>query len=1767
MKKRRVLALLLTLSLAVSTNSMTVFATEAGELTAPVVSPVEESTEDVQDEAEQTDDADDEQDIDSEETEKNDETGGDSAEDQTGNDDDGTNAGEDSDEQTPDVEDEADETVSENELPDEEAPAEEESEELPKVIKHEVRMMTFTDDTGLKITYDANAAANYKYTVENGVLTKVEEANGTDADGNPIWKDVAFTGNVELTQPAGEKEYTSVAASLFSGNKDITYVKLPDGVTSIGDNTFKDCTGLKGVYLPSTVTLIGTSAFESCTSMTQIAVPKAVTAIGNSAFKNDAKLYMVYMKNVDNSALTSIGDSAFEGCTALAEFCSDTEFYIPAKLKSIGEKAFYQCKSIEKADLNTAELETVGASAFEDCTGLKSAVMCKTLAEIPANAFKGCTGLELIKFNGTKSVTVGEYAFYGCYGLKQVELSAAVRKVSQYAFAGCNNLSSVVFKNSSTELETASFPAGQTRDCLVFVGEKLMDKSDKNSFTSIYAYYLGLDPVKIAFVDPSEDNSKEYYTYKVADSNGTIQKDGKLIGGQIWVYEEGKNSFDDNINKLHNGEGVPSGGTYYVYCQVQDGYELVKGSLKSNGETVLQDAEKRYYITMPYGGTVITAEFRQKDVTDKIEGITRSDIKIEFSNGEPIESDGVELKIGQTTRMFLLDKSGKTITTSQIKEISSDRTSVAKVSANGVITAVGVGTAYISVTLIGGDGKSLVVRGMVNVVEAKIASISLKASNYNSSILQITGDADGIQTAAVGKNYARDGLTFTLKAIAYTEERDEIAKELTWKSSDTKVVKLKNASTTSADSSNVVEIQPKSEGEATITVTAKIDSKNTVTQKFVVSVRDQNLKLSSSAVTLNPNLEEQGELEIISAYGAPLPSDANPPKLIEKVGNNWVGNTRFSLQAKPQTEGDIKSGRRRYKISLRDDKLKDGKYTVYVCFDDTAEDSSLPLAITVKRSVPTPTVKFNTTKAKINLFYKNGGTDKDGDPITVTTEVTKLGWAKVKKFELDALTDKEDDQLFLKNFEIDSQDPAKGIVKIRKKNDNLKYTTGKSPKAVVSGYLKIYYEGYRDEVAKTVKVTMPTVTTAPVYVLDRTSVTYRDRAGSQTETLMLLDKKTKEQVTLNSNVKLSVESDESIVEAATATFGSGKIIFDVPSPVKGKIKFFLTNPTEWDRDKNGDDRVLSYTFTVKTTSAEPTIKVNQTVTLNLNYPEVAGTFELKSNQKDTVLNDTQVFTPNSTAKTAAEYDKLEVSYQNGRGTVEIKQDAKVKAGTYKWTCYPDEKGYGQFRKAITLTVKVVDSKPIFKLGKGSLVLNLATATTAADGAKTYGETAEIPLKITGKPEGYMLSSNVNAGDDSTQIECTTKNKLGAAANFDWTLQDTTVDGDGKSVDGKLSVSVKDNNPPSTGTYSFKLTAKYVNSGNGNVVAAKPMTFKVKVDYNNTISVTFSAKGKMNLVDREGEYTAKNTIVYTPTLKNIRGAITDAWIYDANDKESEYFDIYLNPKDGKLYVTPKKNQANIDPGDNTGEETGGETGGGDENGDGNETGGGSVSGNDTDDGSVSGNDTGNGSVSGNDTDDGSVSGNGTDNGSMTGNGDTTDGGNGNSDNNSGDRPSTQSDAIQNYEYAALENNKQYRVKIAVKVAGYNGDSRFHDGIVSKVITIKTAQVLPKVTTDKSTLDVYLSNKKYDATFTVKPQEGVAGIVEEIKFHDDDKVPQEAFDISYVTQQDGSLKVTVHLKEAVAYSCNSINKVKMYIKFKGQGTNTDGTLVNMNIRVNK
>ncbi len=167
-----------------------------------------------------------------------------------------------------------------------EAPAAETKQEPAAVEKDEMavsRIVSFTDYTGMEVTYDANISLSYIYEVEDAVLTGVK-CRTVDDNGRETLTAVSFEGNV----------------------------KLPAGVTVIAEEGFKGCTALKSVYLPSTVEKIGAGAFENCTAMTQICLPRTITVIGDRAFKGDGKLQTVQIKDAVDSDQISGGHTVPE---------------------------------------------------------------------------------------------------------------------------------------------------------------------------------------------------------------------------------------------------------------------------------------------------------------------------------------------------------------------------------------------------------------------------------------------------------------------------------------------------------------------------------------------------------------------------------------------------------------------------------------------------------------------------------------------------------------------------------------------------------------------------------------------------------------------------------------------------------------------------------------------------------------------------------------------------------------------------------------------------------------------------------------------------------------------------------------------------------------------------------------------------------------------------------------------------------------------------------------------------------------------------------------------------------------------------------------------------------------------------------------------------------------------------------------------------------------------------------------------------------------
>ena len=228
--------------------------------------------------------------------------------------------------------------------------------EQEQEVSADSRVVSFTDYTGMRVTYDANVPRKYIYEVSDGVLTAVKEKK-SDENGSETLTEVSFEGNVELKQPEEGEKYTSDSADVFAGNQEITYVKLPSGVTTVAGAGFKGCTALKSVYLPSTVTELGEGAFEGCTDLTQISLPKSVTVIGDNAFKGNAKLQLLQLRDMEESGLMSVGAYAFADCQKLEQMV------LPQSVTTLGDYAFQGCSALIRVEINCDQI-TIGQSAF-----------------------------------------------------------------------------------------------------------------------------------------------------------------------------------------------------------------------------------------------------------------------------------------------------------------------------------------------------------------------------------------------------------------------------------------------------------------------------------------------------------------------------------------------------------------------------------------------------------------------------------------------------------------------------------------------------------------------------------------------------------------------------------------------------------------------------------------------------------------------------------------------------------------------------------------------------------------------------------------------------------------------------------------------------------------------------------------------------------------------------------------------------------------------------------------------------------------------------------------------------------------------------------------------------------------------------------------------------------------------------------------------------------------------------------------------------------
>jgi len=306
----------------------------------------------------------------------------------------------------------------------------------------------------------------------------------------------AFYFSPYLTQviiPAGT---TAIAANAFYNCAKLTSITIPNTVTSIGANAFEGCTGLTSVNIPSSVTSIGNSAFMNCSNLSSVTIQSGVTSIGTFAFLGCGNLTDITIPasvtylNVtfgNNTYVTWLGNIEFKAGVLISFIGSQTSYTIPpVGINTIGPSAFLNCTNLYELTL-TGGLAAIGDYAFSGCSNLISISIPYYVSSVGFGAFEGCTSLTSITlpFIGNTSSGITDTHFGYIFGAASYAgqnsyipsfLTTVVitngNNIADYAFSGCTSLTNVTISNNVWSIGFGAFQGCTSLNALTlpFVG-------------------------------------------------------------------------------------------------------------------------------------------------------------------------------------------------------------------------------------------------------------------------------------------------------------------------------------------------------------------------------------------------------------------------------------------------------------------------------------------------------------------------------------------------------------------------------------------------------------------------------------------------------------------------------------------------------------------------------------------------------------------------------------------------------------------------------------------------------------------------------------------------------------------------------------------------------------------------------------------------------------------------------------------------------------------------------------------------------------------------------------------------------------------------------------------------------------------------------------------------------------------------------------------------------------------------------------------------
>ena len=160
-------------------------------------------------------------------------------------------------------------------------------------------------------------------------------------------------------------------------------------------------------------------------------------SIANNAFQNWTSLISIDFTHALH--LVSIGNNSFENCPI-------TSLSLPLNLQTLGNSAFLNCTKLSSVSFPDG-LISFGGLVFSGCSLLDNIIIPSNITQLNGE-FKNCVSLKNISFASSNKLTIiGVNTFYNCNNIQILRLPLSVKYILSGAFYNCVGLS-VLFINA-----------------------------------------------------------------------------------------------------------------------------------------------------------------------------------------------------------------------------------------------------------------------------------------------------------------------------------------------------------------------------------------------------------------------------------------------------------------------------------------------------------------------------------------------------------------------------------------------------------------------------------------------------------------------------------------------------------------------------------------------------------------------------------------------------------------------------------------------------------------------------------------------------------------------------------------------------------------------------------------------------------------------------------------------------------------------------------------------------------------------------------------------------------------------------------------------------------------------------------------------------------------------------------------------------------------------------------------------------------------------